>query len=315
MVTLGLRVLAWSTVAWLAFQGQALRAWGTELAFDLPDMIECRDATPPGFAEAHSGLKVVEGKFRISARVVDGKLSDVVDFLYVLTSEDRTLRLQDYLPNTTLESTVLDDQIEITDSSEKATSGGLDAHVVYKPVTAGGTIGASSKNCESSKYKQIAPRELVLAAGTINREHGVFFRLQQSRAASLEGAKEFSFLATVPATWRGDLCVINCAARAKKSSLVSSSVIPAGNCRAQVALYLVGDAESAGLAEKLRVAQETHARLASAPKPKENVLEAISTQATRLLWVKKSAADRDRELRDAERAVAEAQSELRRLAR
>ncbi|HTM53029.1 MAG TPA: hypothetical protein VL175_03335, partial [Pirellulales bacterium] len=94
-----------------------------------------------------------------------------------------------------------------------------------------------------------------------------------------------------------------------------SSVIPAGGCRAQVALYLVGDAESAGLAEKLRVAQETHARLASTTRPKENVFEAISTQTTRLLGVNKSAAQREQELRDAERAVAEAQSELRRLAR
>jgi hypothetical protein len=309
------RLVAAAVLSFVPMLLAAPAARGTELAFDLPDAIECRDATPPGFAQSHPGLKVIEGKFRISARVIDGKLADVVDFLYVLKSDNRVLRLQDYLPNTTLESAVVDDQIEISDASENATAKSADAHVVYKPFALGGTLSNSTKNCESSKYKQIAPRELVLAAGTTNREHGVFFRLQPSRSASLEGAKEFTFLATVPGTWRGDLCTITCGARAKKSSLVSTSVVAAGSCEAEVALYLAGDADAAALAEQLRAAQETHAKVLASQRAKEGVFDTISSQTVRLFTGKKSDAERLKELHDAEKSIAQVEHQLRQMAR
>ncbi len=200
----------------------------------------------------HPLSKVIEAKFRISARVVEGKLSDVVDYLYVIRSEDKTLKLQDYLPNTTLENAVADNQIEITSSREDAQSAGAQAHVAYKVFELGGTVGASTKKSDASHYKQIAPQELVLASGTTDREHGVFFRLRPSRTASLEGSKVFTFLAVVPKCWRGDLCTISCEARATKSSLVSTTVVPAGRNRIEVGMYLAGDVEAWRLAEELR---------------------------------------------------------------
>ena len=286
---------------------------GTEIAFDLPDTIECRDATPADFAAAHPALKVIEGKFRISARVVEGSLSDVVDFLYVLESDDRTLRLQDYLPNTTLESTVVDDQVEITSALEKSQAVTADAHVVYKPLALGGSYLSGSKQSDSSRSKQIASKDLVLASGTTNREHGVFFRLRPSRAASLEGAKEFTFLATVPKTWRGDLCTISCTARAKKSSLVSTSVVPAGAQQAPIGMYLAGDAEAAALAERLRAAQEACAAVRAAH-AKDSVFDTLSNQAARLFAPKGSDPQR-KQLADAESAVLKAQDRLKQLAR
>jgi hypothetical protein len=284
-----------------------------EIVFDLPDMIECRDVTPADFALARPALKVVEGTFRISARVVEGSLADVVDFLYVLESDDRTLRLQDYLPNTTLESTVADDQIEISTALEKSKALTADAHVVYKPLALGGTYISGSKQSDSSRYKQIAPKEQVLASGTTNREHGVFFRLQPSRTATLEGAKEFTFLATVPKTWRGDLCTISCTARAKKASLVSTSVVPAGAEKARIGMYLSGDAEAAALAERLRMAQEACAVL-RVSRAKESVFDSLSSQTVRLFSPKSSELAR-KELEAAEQAVIEAQERLKQLAR
>ena len=228
----------------------------TQVVFDLPDAIECRDVTPADFASVHPALKVIEAKFRISARVVAGDLGDVVDYLYVIRSEDKTLKLQDYLPNTTLESAVADNQIEVTSSKEDLQSAGAEAHVVYKIFAVGGTLSQSSKKAEANHYKQIAPQELVLASGTTDREHGVFFRLRPSRTASLEGSKVFTFLAIVPKTWRGDLCTISCEARAKKTSLISTAIVPAGRNRIEVGMYLAGDAEAYGLAEELRKSQE-----------------------------------------------------------
>src|SRR4051812_42484381 len=87
-------------------------AEATRIIFDLPDTIECRDATPAEFAAAHPALKVIEGKFRISARIVAGDEADIVDFLYIVASPNKKMRFQDYLPNTTLESTTADNVIE-----------------------------------------------------------------------------------------------------------------------------------------------------------------------------------------------------------
>ncbi len=288
----------------------------TRVAFDLPEAIECQEKTPPDFAAAHPSLKVIEARFHITARIVEGSGADIVDFVYELTSVEKTMRLQDYLPNTTLESAVADDQIEVTNATENASAAGAEAHVVYKIFAIGGTLNQSSKKAELSHYKQLAPRDLVLASGTIDREHGLFFRLRPSRTSSLEGAKEFTFLATVPRSWRGDLCTISCTARAKKSSLLSTSVVTAGAETAHVGLYLAGDQDAAAQAELLRHAQETRAAARVAKPAKENVFDTISLQTVSLFTGKKAprAAPTQKQLDEAQKAVAEAEQRLKQLA-
>lgn len=290
-------------------------SYGAQVAFDLPYSIECRDVTPKEFAAANPSMKVIEAKFRISARVTEGNSADIVDFLYVIDSTHKSMRVQDYLPNTTLESAVAEDRIEITDASENSKAAGLDAHVVYKPFALGGQLNQATKKSESSHYKQIASKDLVLASGTTNREHGVFFRLRPSRAASLEGAKEFTFLATVPKSWRSDLCTIACNARATKRSVISTSIVLAGTERAQIALYLSGDIEAATLAEDLCRAHEAYAAVLAAHPAKDCVLENISSQAAGLFTGKKSDALARKELEDAELAVVDVQNRIRQLAR
>ncbi len=185
---LGPRSLVTATALWITSSSLAT-AWAhdTHIVFDLPPSIECRDVTPDDFRAAHSTLKVVEGTLRISARVAQGAESEIVDFLYVIEGPTNSMRFQDYLPNTFLESTVADDQIAISTGSENVNGGGLDAHVVYKPVTVGGQLNHNEKKSESSCYKKIVPKELVLASGTTNREHGVFFRLRPSRRRIVGG--------------------------------------------------------------------------------------------------------------------------------
>jgi hypothetical protein len=303
-------------VALLLVLGVASRheAAAATIEFDLPESIECRDVTPAGFA-AHEYLKVIEGKLRISARVVEGAESEIVDFLYEITSPQKRVRFQDYLPNTTLESAVAGDQIEIKDATEKQTTAGADVHVAYKLLSLGGTLSQSAKNSEASCYRQIAPKELVVSSGTIDREHGVFFRLRPSRAASLEGAKEFTFLATVPKTWRGDVCTIACAARSKRESWLSATVVPAGGRQAEVGLYLAGDAEAASLAEQLRRAAEVYAERLAAQPPKPGVFDTLSSQTVGWLVSKKSDAQVRRDLEQAEEAFDDVRERLGQLSR
>jgi hypothetical protein len=317
MATLKLLRHAWRglvLMAVLAMVAPAV-ALGARVAFDLPSSIECRDATPCDFAVAHPTMKVIEAKFRVSARLVDGKAEDIVDFIYVFESTGRSMRVQDYLPNTTLESAVADDCVEITDASEDSKSGGAEAHVAYKILNLGGTLSQSSKKTESSHYRQIASKDLVLASGTMHREHGVFFRLRPSRHASLEGAKEFTVLATVPKTWRGDLCTISCTARATKHSVISTSVVPSGADQAHIGLYLAGNAEATAVAEDFCRVQEARASLLAARQGKDCAFETFSTQAVVLFTGKKSESQARKELDDAERAVSEVQNQLQQLSR
>lgn len=235
----------------------------TKVRFDLPDAIECRDVTPEKCKAAHPHLMAIEGKFRLSARITKGSEGDIIDFLYILVSPGMRLKIHDYLPNTTLESALADDHIEVAENTENSQSATEDAHIGYKIFSLGGTLNQSTKKTEQNHYKQIVPKALVLASGTTNREHGVFFKLRPSNAASLEGAKEFTFLALVPRGWRGDWCTLACAARAKRKSFLPGDPDLAGIEEAHIGLYLSGDQEASNLAEQLCAIQERNSSLLS----------------------------------------------------
>jgi hypothetical protein len=254
----------------------------TRVEFDIPDAIECRDVTPAKCAAEHPNLMAIEGKFRLSARITKGSEADIVDFLYILVSPDMRLKIHDYLPNTTLESALADDHIEVAESTENSASATEDAHVGYKIFTLGAALNQTSKKTESNHYKQIVPKALVLASGTTNREHGVFFKLRPSNGTSLEGAKEFTFLAIVPKDWRGDWCTVACGARAKKKTFFPTDPTLAGIGEAHVGLYLSGAREANALAEQLCALQEANAATLSKQMmlEGESLLESMHEAAT-----------------------------------
>jgi hypothetical protein len=176
----------------------------------------------------------------------------------LISSPAMRLKILDYLPNTTLESTYADDRIEVADMTENTDTTGTEARVAYSVLSLGATKNQSAKKTEQNHYKRVAPKSLVLASGTTNRGHGVFFKLRPSNGTSLEGAKEFTFLAIVPKEWRGDWCTFVCAARANKKSLVSSSVVLAGIEQAHVGLFLSGDRQASDLCGELCQLQEAN---------------------------------------------------------
>lgn len=317
------RVLA-AAILWVSLA--CASASGAHVIFDLPDTIECQDKTPPEFAAAHPNLKVIEGKLRISARIVEGSESEIVDFLYVIASPDKMLRFQDYLPNTTLESTVADDQIEITNCAEDNKAIDANARVGYKALGLGVGKTKGTKKTESNHYKQLVAKQLVLSSGTTDREHGIFFRMRPSNGATLEGAKEFTFLATVPKNWKGDWCTISCAAKSRHKSLFSTSIVPAGVEQVQIGMYLMGDSDASSLARELRQVQDAHAAVLAAQLAKdgEGLLDtmyaAVSSQAiTELCGFFKTSKsehqiDPQQKLADARKAVVDVQERLRQMA-
>ena len=244
-------------------------ATDTKVAFDIPSKVECRDVTPEKCAAVHTTMKVIEAKFRISASFVDGEEASTVDFVYMISSPDMRLKVLDFLPNTTLESSTAEGHIEVTDSTESTDALTGDARVAYSILSLGASKNLSNKKTESNHYQRVAPKHLVLASGTVNRGNGVFYKLRPSEGGSLEGAKEFVLMAIVPKKWRGDWCTVICSARTHKKSAVSNSISITGIEQAHVGLYLAGDTEASELAESLTQVQLAHGGLLSKQLTKE----------------------------------------------
>lgn len=234
------------------------RAEDPRVLFDVPDRIECRDVTPEKCAAMHPTMKVIEARFRISASFAEGSESSIVDFTYLISSPEMRLRILDYLPNTTLESQFADDRIEVADFSEESDASSQEARVAYTIFSLSAKKNQLNRKTEQNQYQRIVPKALVLASGTTNRGHGVFYKLRPSNTASLEGAKEFSFLAIVPKSWRGDWCTFVCSARTNKKTLLGSSIVTAGATKVDVGMYLCGDEQAAELATQLCRLQQTH---------------------------------------------------------
>lgn len=257
----------------------AAHAAEPRVLFDIPDKIECRDVTPPACAAAHPTRKVIEAKFRISAGFLEGNEDTIVDFTYMISSPKMRLKILDYLPNTTLESRFADDRIEVADFTETTDTASAEARVAYTIFSLDAVKNHLHRKTEQNQYQKIAPKTLVLASGTMNRGHGVFYKLRPSNEASLEGAKEFTFLAIVPREWRADWCTFVCSARANKKSLLGTSVVSVGVTKVDVGLYFCGDPEAGNLAGRLcLLQQENDGILADASaKEAEAALESWNT--------------------------------------
>ena len=286
---------------------------GDEVVFDLPSSIECTDITTKEFVAAHPNLKLIEAKLRISARIVEGDADRVVDFEYLLKT-GKTMRVLQYLPATTLESAVAEDQVDIISAAEKSKALVWTCMSHQSPWLSEDTHNQTSKTSESSHYKKLAPKDIVLASGTIDREHGVFFRIRPSRTSSLEGGREFSFVAEVPKNWRGDVCSICCTARATKRSVISTTVVASGRTQATVGMYLSGDGEAATAAENLRVSQDIYNELQADRLARTTVFRPISSETNSLFAGKKAVQERET-YRAAIEAVNEAQHRIAAMAK
>lgn len=251
--------------AWLA----GAQAGPPKVAFDVSYTVECRDVTPPEFAESHPRRKIVEARFEVSSLIRSGRESDLDELMYVIRSPQRRLRVFDFEPKTQMESDVAN-AIEVVETGESATSldGGLSAQIspgggIHLAPSAG--LSKATKNGLQQKYSKLPPKQLLVAAGTTLREYGVFFKLKPSTQASLEGQREFVCLFVVPSDWKADYVYVHCTARVRNRSPWTKSS-EGGSRRVLVGLYLRGDAEAREAAERLAHAYEAYVQ-AGEPRP------------------------------------------------
>ena len=226
--------------------------------FDLPPVAVCHPISVPEIVKLHPGDNVVEVVFELSTRLVAGNEADVKHITVEIRSPDRQLLLVGYLPATTMLSESSDGVIEV----EEHRAAGQIA-IEYGVPSA--KIQASAKNAGDSKIveKKLAPKSLLVSSATIDRSHGVVFRLHPSSQDSLQKSRQFVCQFAVPRSFRGDYVQMTCTAVGTNRGAVRSldSEVTAGVARYTVGIYLEGDAVARQAADLLAKRQEELARL------------------------------------------------------
>ncbi len=183
--------------------------------FDVADLVACRDVTPDDWKKDDSADRLIEASFSISSLLRRGTDRQVVHFLYRIESPERSLCVVDYLPKTQLATSVVG-KVAVEKQREGSSSIGVNVSGKYDRLAAGTLSGSKGSSDRSSlRYELLPPKELVAASGTIDRQHGVYFKLKPSKQTSLEGAKQFVCVFRVDRKWRGGLIRIHCEATAK----------------------------------------------------------------------------------------------------
>jgi hypothetical protein len=283
----------WSGMALVMFSiAWPARAAQPKVSFDLGYVVECRDVTPQAFAMLHPDEKILEANLRISVRVEQGDEKDVEQLQFEITSPGERLRIIDFLPRTQMEADAADN-IEVVKTSETIRSlgasigttlsfaaGGPNAHggVVTSALPAG-NANTSHRNELKETTKKVPPGRPVVTSGTLENEHGVFFKLKRSVTGSFEGIKLLSFRFVAPGGWRGDWLVMSCQATGtvKRYFFKASELI--GATKAFLALYSAGDGAAQRAALELAEAQEQYFAVKPTNSQYDLIITTLATEA------------------------------------
>lgn len=246
-------MLAWVALAVGEVSGQAPAARASEphVAFDFARVAQCTEVPSAEDTLLYQDEKLVELRLRISVHLLKGNIRDVEEIRVEVADSDSRMRVQSFSPSTQLASR-LNGDIEWSKTTEETSSlgaslggelpapvGDLIAHVT--PTVSGGN---TSHEKIVEKQLRMAPRFAVVASGTIDQEHGVFFKLRSSPQSSLEGTHELIIRFVVPRSWRGDSLRVCCQATGTEKVLwMKQQTTWSHTCR-PLAVYLAGDVEA-----------------------------------------------------------------------
>ncbi len=236
----------------VALVAQSAGAGIPGVEFDIAQKASCRAISAPESLKLHPGANVVEVAFELSTRII-GNEADLKRITVEIWSPDRQLSVVGFSPSTTLQSESIDGVIEVEEHR-----GTGQVSVEYALPT--GKIAASAKNAGDSKLveKKLAPKSLLLASGTFDRSHGVFFTLHPSTQESLQKSRQFVCQLEVPKDFRGDYIQMTCTAVANNRGVVRSrdTEVTAGVARFTIGIYRDGDSEARRAAEVLAERQQ-----------------------------------------------------------
>ncbi len=238
--------------------GEASADPGQLISFDLPPTAVaipiCEQR--PGDLMTSQESEPVEITLRISSLVSGGAMPQIDRWMVRCVPRKASWSVINYSPRTETASEYAS-PIQVKTSDEQSQSFGVAADVTQGNLARGHAgIDAGTKQSEAMQYDRVAPLHAVIAAGTIERGRGVYYKLRWTSTQVLEGEKEFKVTFDVPAGFRAglvDVSVVAMGRPSKKSSMTSMiSHIPVlgeevggiralGEARFVVAVYAEGD--------------------------------------------------------------------------
>jgi hypothetical protein len=248
LVLTGIVVLYGSTASLQAKQPVSVR-------FDASRAIGCRVVRPPRSASAEVGTKLIEAQFRVSVLVSEGKPENVEDVVVLIEGPHCRLRVVDFSPKTEMANSV-EGEVQTTRTVEKTATAGAQIGLGSLPPLYGlpsATLSGSQHHVVAQTFKELPSKCLVLASGTTDGGHGVFFKVKGTPQVPLEGTKDFTCTFEVPNDWRGDWCLLACHARGLSER--NKKFESCGQAEIFVGLYLEGDEHGQAVARQLDLLQ------------------------------------------------------------
>lgn len=232
------------------------------IQFDMPAITTAIDTTPAGESRA------VTFDLSISSLLV-GATSDITppfDHMLVQVRLRDRQPILDYFPKTELQTDYAG-PIAISKKSEQTDSFGLSADSVSHNLGAVHLgVDDQTKQSDNTQFERHAPMQAVVAAGTIDRGQGVYFKLRWTAQQVLEGEKHFRVSVAVPETWRGGLVDVDITAhRADRSLFGDSKVREVTASRFVIAICQENDPLAAELSLRLAQLDQRLASMASRP--------------------------------------------------
>jgi hypothetical protein len=218
--------------------------------FDLPLTVECRDVTPQRYEAAYQ-RKIFEAVVKISPQLQAGEERDLKRLHYEISTEQQ-MPIVSFAPNSQVTSDVAGGTVSIqTDDYH----GQLLVHYLVTPAAGDGKL-IGDLNSSHTQYALLAPKQILLASGTIQRGCGVYYDLKPSTQDTLQKQREFACLFDVPASWRANCITVACKAQGVKRGLLGSSEVNCGMGLLSVGLYKQGDGEAMAAAYDLGKRQQ-----------------------------------------------------------
>ena len=226
------------------------------IEFDLPNVI------PGEVAPSAFGGNQVSFPLRLSSLIIDPEAASVDRWIIRCAPRKRT-PVVDYSPKTELHSDY-EGPIQVTQTNENTHSFGVGVNADYQKMVRGNIgLDDQSRKSNSRKFNQVAPLQTVVASGTFDRGHGVFFKLRSTPTSVLEGEKTFQVSFAISDDWRGGVFDVTVVAQKTARGFAGDDHIHTLASRHfVVAVYPAGITQSRELAIQLAQAERELRRVA-----------------------------------------------------
>lgn len=252
--------LRWVVVLGLGFGlAEIAAAAAPRVAFDVAQVVACREVAAPDCLKERPQAPVVEVVFDVSARLAEGKESDLDSITYEISSPGRQLTFIGFAPMTQLASEAADGVVTIEEHESPA-----QLNIEYAGSQAKLQAPLRTPVDKKVTTRKVAPKKLLISSGTFDRAHGVYFTFYRSPFDSMQRMQPLVCYIAADERFRADYVHLVCRANAERgSSQTEADDAEVGTSQFQVGIYREGDREARAAAEELASRQQSFNRAAA----------------------------------------------------